>query len=447
MSFATAFPVALRARGVAFAFLAAFVISLQSGCVSQFACDAIPANRLPCELSGERRSCKVPIDFSTLKHPEPDTYRLGAGDKLMVYIQDILPSNSEQLPVLQGSMQQNSVYYPPGGILKAPAVGVPVDVQSDGTLILPLVTPINVDGMTMQEAADQVRKAYTVDKQIIVAGRERILLTLVKSRTARVLVVRDDADGGNSVKTLRREEAVLARRGSAAPVDLPAFENDVLHALLATGGLPGVDAYSDVVVIHGSANEFDPITMELEAGADPSKVATRLGTSRHVVRIPLRVNPGEPLPFGPQDVVLKNGDIVYIETRQTEFFYVGGLLPGGQIPLPRDYDLDIIGAIALANGSVAGPAGQNAATVLNVRSGPGNIIPPTRAIVLRTLPDGEQIKIRVNINEAVNNPKERLRILPGDVVMLNYKPHEVVGNTLLNLVNFSVGATGIFGGN
>jgi hypothetical protein len=426
--------------------VAAGVCLASAGCVSQFACNAVPANRLPVELQGEARSCKLPIDFSLLRGPSRDGYRLGPGDVVALYAQDVLPPTRETLPLLQGTFSPNAVYYPANGLADTPKLGVPLTVERNGTLPMPMSSRVAVNGLTLEEATDAVRRALTEDKKLIVPGREQIILSLLRPRTSRVLVLRDDVVAGNElVRTVRRDEAVLARRGSAAAVDLPAYENDVLHAILATGGLPGVDAYSDVWVLHGKAEDFAPTKQLVDAGDAPSKVLERYRSTHHIVRIPLRLPPGEPIPFTEADVVLSDGDIVYIETRQTEFFYTGGLLPGGQIPLPRDYDLDVIGAIALANGSVAGPAGQNAATVLNVRSGPGNIVPPTRVIILRTLPDGEQIKIRCDLDVAVNNPKERIRILPGDVVMLNYKPHEITQNTLLNLINFNI--SGIFGAN
>ncbi len=47
-------------------------------------------------------------------------------------------------------------------------------------------------------------------------------------------------------------------------------------------------------------------------------------------------------------MVLKEGDVVYIESREAESFYTGGLLPGGESRFPRDNDLDVLGAMAFA---------------------------------------------------------------------------------------------------
>ncbi len=51
---------------------------------------------------------------------------------------------------------------------------------------------------------------------------------------------------------------------------------------------------------------------------------------RHIVRIPIRLSPGEPVNIREQDIILCDGDIVFIESRETEVFYTGGLLGGGQ---------------------------------------------------------------------------------------------------------------------
>ena len=63
------------------------------------------------------------------------------------------------------------------------------------------------------------------------------------------------------------------------------------------------------------------------------------------VRIPLRARPDEPITFTESDIILNEGDTVYIEARDTEVYYTAGLMGGAQIPLPRDYDLRVIEAI------------------------------------------------------------------------------------------------------
>ena len=236
---------------------------------------------------------------------------------------------------------------------------------------------------------------------------------------------------------MRRDTQVFAKRGSGFSLDLPVYRNDVMHALTESGGLPGTDAFNDIWVLKAGmtdTSEQSQIVKWIEDGKSGPEIEQLSTTGCRVVQIPLRVIPGQPLPFAPEDVILNNGDVVYISSRDTEYFNGGGLLQGGRFRMPRDRDIDVIDAIAIANGNVGGPAGSNAAGN-NFRSGPGNIVPPTRVIVIRKLPTGEQIKIRVDLKAAMNDPNERIIIQPRDLVVLKYKPGELLSNVALNFVN------------
>ncbi|WP_404304429.1 hypothetical protein [Neorhodopirellula lusitana] len=144
------------------------------------------------------------------------------------------------------------------------------------------------------------------------------------------------------------------------------------------------------------------------------------------VTIPLRVRPGEMPNIDPADVILEEGDIVYIEARDTEMFYTGGLLPGGQYPLPRDYDLDVIGAMSVAGTGLGGTTqqggGGGAAGAL-LGGGFGGAT-PTQLYVMRKGPCGQEFTIAVDLKKAYNNPSEKILVQPGDTLILRYKPHE-----------------------
>ena len=58
-------------------------------------------------------------------------------------------------------------------------------------------------------------------------------------------------------------------------------------------------------------------------------------------------------------------------------------------------------------------------------------------MVLRTLDNGEQVKILVDLRVAFNDHRERINILPRDMIVLRYKPRELMANIALNFVNFN----------
>jgi len=169
----------------------------------------------------------------------------------------------------------------------------------------------------------------------------------------------------------------------------------------------------------------------------------------HVIKIPVRLKPGQQPHIRPSDVILQDGDIVFIESRETEIFYTGGLLGGGQYTLPRDYDLDVLGAIAVAQGANQQQAGRQIGGVSAIN---GDVtISASNVIILRMLPNGTQVPIKVDLYRAIRDPAERVIIQPGDIVMLRYKPMEAVGafieRNLLESALFGLAASSLPSGN
>lgn len=414
-------------------------LATNQGCVT-FTNHAVPASRLPHQFEAPTRSNLYPINFQLLAKPQIAEYYLDAGDLLGITVVGILPVDANETPpiVQPRSTMQPREYYPALGMVDTPSVGIPFKVQTDGTIGLPQIEPVYIRGLTVREAATRIAQAYT-DADLLKEDRDEVQVQLIRGRVNRVVVLREDASL-EAAAMVRKGEAVMHKRGSAVVVDLPEIECDVLHALAASGGLPGVDAYNEIWILRRSSlgsSELDTVEQALASGANPGKVIRQIGQQINAVKIPLKLCPNEPLAFDANDVSLQNGDVLYIEPRYDDYFYTGGLLPGGQIPLPRDEDLDIIEAVALAQGSVGGLGGTSSVAVLRAGAGVGNIIPPTRILVLRKLPNGQQLAIRVDLNNAMKNSKERIKIMAGDYIMMYYKPHEMATNAVLNLFNFN----------
>ena len=359
----------------------------------------IPARRLPAEYLAKPQQELETIPLTTLRQRTPDIYRLDKGDVLGVYIETVLGDKAQPPPVRLP--EQGNV---------PPAIGFPIPVREDGTLPLPLIDPINVKGMTIAEAEQAVHPFYMVDKKLLQPDKH-IFLSLIRPRTYRVSVLRQDGSGiGGGGGGL----AVFQRRNTGVVVDLPAYENDLIGALNRTGGLPGVEALDEVI-----------IQRDLK------------GAGTQITRIPMKLRPGEPLPFGGQDVILDNGDVVFVEARHGEVFYTGGLLQPRQFVVPRDYDLYVTSAVALAGGPLDnGALTQNNLSGNILASGLGSPNPSRVTVLRRTKHDG-QIAILVDLNKAQRDPRENIIIQAGDVLILQETAEEAMTRYLTGIVHFN----------
>lgn len=520
------------------------------------------------------------IDLSCLRREAPAEYLVDAGDVLAVYIESVL-GQREQPPINQ-----------PLDTSRPPTLGYPLTVRDDGTLSLPLIQPIDVRGKTVPQIERDIRYAYTTQRRLLLPGHDRILVTLHRPRQHRILVIRQESQSdvltgisvsGGSLGT--------AKKGTGHVVSLSAYQNDVLNALVASGGLPGLDAENVVYIMRGrrttqqsgprqSTSRPQPATGQptqiapgfrpagpsnqmqqpalqppayappgMQRGPQPpptgySPLSSLWPWRRHVplssdaevivraqnpamgqappyqtpayqapqyqvpqyqspafqgggsyqnsnpaypappspgmapqwstpsqmqtpqqpgywpqpmadqfpppprqpwqepaswanaqliaqgnycnqqnsIRIPLRLEEYETINFTENDIILEDGDIVFIASRDNELFYTGGLLGGGEYTLPRDRDLDILEAIAIAesNNNSNGDSGSSA---LNSDVS----ISPSEAIILRQLPNGTQIPILVDLYRARTRASERINIQPGDYIIVQYTKMEAIG--------------------
>jgi hypothetical protein len=405
----------------------------------------VPVRCVPPELLAEPKQGKEPLPLLYLRQRPPEVYLLGPGDVLGVYIEGVLGEASQPLPVHVSDFAN-----------VAPSIGYPIPISDDGTLSLPLVRPIRIQGMTIMQAQRAVVDAYTVGQQILRPGQERIMLTLIRPRQTRVQVLRQDTPVGSRTATLKNNGIVIGARsyglgaeqlvggtghGMGTTIDLPAYENDVLNALAQTGGMPGLDAANEVIIQRGYLQSPEDLARQIASGERPDFGAsgftpTMLGGE--IIRIPLRLPPGQPLPFRPEDVILHNGDIVYIEARDAEVFYTSGLIPPGEFPLPRDYDLDVVKAIAMVGGPmVNGAVNVNNLTGSLVQAGLGT--PSPRLVsVLRRTPCGGQIVIIVDLNRALRDPCENLLVKPGDVLVMQESKCQATARYFSQVFQFDI---------
>ncbi|MDB2687649.1 polysaccharide biosynthesis/export family protein [Mariniblastus sp.] len=402
----------------------ALCISFLAGCRSYGPTDLVPAadvlNRSCCQPDTEEQ-----INFLKLRRSPPEQYVLGKGDVLGIYIQGIT-GDAEVPPPVNFADQDNN----------KPAIGYPVPIRDDGYISLPLIAPIRVTGLTVGEAEAKIVRAYTQDKKILLEGNEKIIVTLMQRRTYNVLVIREDgATSTNSQNGLNRNSIYLDEglKTESFSIELPAYENDVLHALSETGGMPGESALNELIILRGAMNGGQ------DSGAIVQAVGAQYGSNEsltlegaNVVRIPIRGEAGTFPQITEADITLEDGDVVFIKGRQRDVFYTGGLLEGGRFPLPRDYDIDVLEAMAMAGGSVSATAGSGGNSGF---SGLGSILPATQVTVLRKC-GCEQVAIDVDLRYALSEPCERVIVQPGDLIILEYRKNELITNSIASIFQF-----------
>lgn len=399
-----------------------------SGC-SGVASQAVSVGRLPRWMFPEARANREPINFIRLRQDPPPVYQLGPRDVLGMYIEGVLGTSEEAPPV----------HFPEEGD-EPPAIGFPIPIREDGTVALPLISPIKVMGLTLAQAEQAIRDRY-IAEGILIQGRDRIIVTLLRKRTYEIMVIREDQGTTNYTTAQGMLLAGPAKRGAAFSVDLEAYENDVLHALTETGGLPGLDAQNEVIILRGSfldAQGRNSLLSELQRQPYNGSQGVINDENPNIVRIPLRQNPGEPpQELREEDIILTTGDIVFIETREREVYYTGGLLQGGEHILPRDYDLDVVQALSVAGGQIAASSGSAQRSPFSGGGGGSfGAIPATQIIVVRQVPNAGSLAIRINLNRALLDPSQRIYVQPGDLVILEYTPLELAANIALGNISF-----------
>lgn len=435
----TQFSRATARRNACFA-LSLLIASLFSGCASWTnpVANGIPVRFLRPELLAEPKEDYEFIPWGLLQRTPPEEVVIQPEDVLGIYVVGVL-GTEDQLPPVQL----------PDAANVPPALGFPIPVQQDGTIPLPFIDDPIVAGLTVLEAQKQLVDAYTGKKEVLKED-QTIILTMIRPKTVRVLVVRQDSlgtqgqqffDTGRGLQSNIVTATNSTRRGSGFELQIPAREADVLSALANTGGLPGLDVKPEILIYRNRRNQ--PNDLGTFAGADSTK---RLAEPQ---RIQLKVKKGETPRITERDVSLQDGDIVVVDVRKVENYYTTGLMFNREVPLPLDYDLTVIEAVARGGGPLinGGFGGAN----LNgniVGSGIGNPN-PTLLTVLRQAPNGRQIPIRVDLAEALRDPRENILVKNGDVLVLQESTGESFARYLTGVFSFnrlgqSVSNSGIF---
>ncbi len=196
----------------------------------------------------------------------------------------------------------------------------PSSIRKNGTIDLPLIGAVRLEGLTVEEAHDEVRRVY-LEEGILPQGREAVMLTLMQPRQYRVMVFRQEV-GGFAAGGLGDIATSNVKQGTGHVIDLRAYENDLLNALSYTGGLPGLDAYDGIFIFRGGISNAELTDRLRNPRPDEGPQSwSELGVE--IVHIPTRWPAWEPIPFQPEDVLLEEGDVVFIEVADARLLLHG----------------------------------------------------------------------------------------------------------------------------
>ncbi len=352
-----------------------FATALTSGCYVPLRSAATPAACLPDVFRTPSANAYGDKNLSSLVAPKPFDYRLGPDDVLNVTVRG-LTETVEAVPMV-------------------------AQVMGDGTIALPLVGEVDVNGLNLADAQRKIDAAYSNDLLV----NPRVSVSLASKAMFDV--------------------TILGEVTTPGVYELPRYQNDVAHAIGSAGGLSNFAA--DRIKIHRRVS--DP-RLANEPGLKPAplggaKVPGPTEWIDVVIQIPLRGGQPTMMADGnlivkekltPDDVTLRHGDVLDVPRKPDPVFFVVGPLSdinavnftvsdrdrqlGNAFILPDDRDIDVVTAVVMA----------------------GYIDPiesPSTVTVHRSIPGRPPMLIRVDLIDARYSWKENIYVQPGDIIYLN----------------------------
>lgn len=287
--------------------------------------------------------------------------RIDRGDVLAIIVDGVL-----------GDFRDPPIQKPAAGDkYGSPVIGYPVIVDKDGTVDLPELSPVSVRGLTVRQAKQKISNAYLRAKILRADRKNQVMVSMLRRRSVNVTVIHDDP-----------ADRFFGQQNNAFAFEQPTKK-------ISTVTLP--------------RDRADALSAIAEAGAPIDSEAVL-----------------QYLRQGRGGGGLRDSDVVDVPGQSRDFFYAGGLLSGGRIPIP-DGGLNLMQAIALSGGSIGQLGPSDLFLVRNARNANG----------------AQPGVFRVDLRNYRNNPAA-LNVQPGDVLILRNKPGEAIGQAVLGAVNANI---------
>ncbi len=326
----------------------------------------IQATNLPSKYVAPSYPSANQIDLSQLSNDASDSERVTGGDLLSVTIS----TGMEEKPELKQ-----------------------VRVNESGQVNVPIVGPVQVAGLTLDEAENLIREESIRRRKFV---NPVVTVTLGKR--------------------LMRQVAVFGAVSSPGTYGIPANKCDLAAAISAAGGLTeDADTTVEIRKPKPPESQFQTVGYQ-HPDSQQSDASNRSGES-------IAIDLTRPEDNGQEQFDLMDGSIVMVKEKKPRSVFVTGMVRSPkQVEIPNNSDLRLLDAITLAGGRST-PFAQ-------------------KIKVIRTL-DSQAVPIYImsSYSEAKEDGKANLRLAAGDVVSMEETPGLLFFDAIRSVVNFGIGAS------
>jgi polysaccharide export outer membrane protein len=369
------------------------IACLAGGCAHR----AVRANRLPVRYQAAQVTNARTVDLSRLSVPTTRSDLIEPQDVIDVTIASGIETAGQLAPT-------------------------PVRLDDEGVATIALLGPVRLAGLE-PFAAEQAIAAAAIERGLYRAPQ--VTVTVRKKAVNRITVI--GAVENQGIQELPRGQSTLLTALVAAGA-LSEQAGTVIEVRRHDPTVPQPyaqeNASGDVQLTGGPAQERDvrPTTARTAVGGERQPPAPFPPLPEGEPRERLRIDLADLDPTKGQDVQLRDGDIVRVETRDPVPVNVIGLVrKPGQYEMPVNKPLTILDAIAMAG----------------ERSNPW----ADKILVTRQLPgDKQPVVIRTSMASAKHDAAFNIRLAPGDVVSVEETPQTTLNYIVTGIFRFGVGA-------
>ncbi|MBV9126088.1 MAG: polysaccharide biosynthesis/export family protein, partial [Planctomycetes bacterium] len=302
---------------------------------------------LPAQYEAQSVRPVKALDFAKLARPSEQQRHIQSGDLLEVTCSDLLAESKKET--------------------------IPVRVDPDGAITLPLLPgTLRLDSLTCGEAEQTIETAYRTANLV---RQPHVSIKTLEFSNKKIYVIGAVKKPGmyelrpdecNPLRAILAAEGVTEDAGSVV---------EIRRTGRPSSPPPPAPAPSNILVTGAS----------IPTGQGQANPAGSLTGDNDVIRFDLA---DQGLNVRPDQLVLNNGDVVSVEERKKQpFFVTGSVNQPGQFPTPADREIHVLEAIGMAGG-------------VNTLS------QPTLALITRRLEGKPPVVLRVDLDRAARYPKE-----------------------------------------